>query len=106
MPDDTAPESRRDRLWDSAAARGVPLLAILATVAVVVVTFLAAKLGYKLREIILLMVVAGFVALLLLVPNRFADRPAIAFCTGFVGAIGFFLYWRGRKVAETGEPRG
>jgi predicted PurR-regulated permease PerM len=65
MADDTTPESRRDRLWDAAAARGVPLLAILATVAVVVVTFLAAKLVYKLREIILLMVVAGFIALLL-----------------------------------------
>jgi predicted PurR-regulated permease PerM len=65
MPQDVGPESRRDRLWDAAAARGVPLLAILATVAVVVVTFLLGKLVYKLREIILLMVVAGFIALLL-----------------------------------------
>jgi predicted PurR-regulated permease PerM len=65
MPETTAPESRRDRLWDAAAARGVPLLAILATVGVVVVTFLAGKLVYKLREIVLLMVVAGFIALLL-----------------------------------------
>jgi predicted PurR-regulated permease PerM len=65
MPEDTSPESRRDRLWDAAAARGVPLLAILASVGVVVVVFLAGKLVYKLREIILLMVVAGFIALLL-----------------------------------------
>jgi predicted PurR-regulated permease PerM len=65
MPEDTSPESRRDRLWDAAAARGVPLLAILATVGIVVVTFLVGKLVYKLREIILLMVVAGFIALLL-----------------------------------------
>jgi predicted PurR-regulated permease PerM len=65
MPDDTSPESRRDRLWDAAAARGVPLLAILATVGIVVVTFLVGKLVYKLREIVLLMVVAGFIALLL-----------------------------------------
>jgi predicted PurR-regulated permease PerM len=65
MPDDTSPESRRDRLWDAAAARGVPLLAILATVLIVVVTFLVGKLVYKLREIVLLMVVAGFIALLL-----------------------------------------
>jgi predicted PurR-regulated permease PerM len=65
MPDDTLPESRRERLWDAAAARGVPLLAILATVGVVVVVFLAGKLIYKLRDIVLLMVVAGFVALLL-----------------------------------------
>jgi predicted PurR-regulated permease PerM len=65
MPEAGSPESRRDRLWDAAAARGVPLLAILATVAVVVVVFLAGKLIYKLREIVLLMVVAGFIALLL-----------------------------------------
>jgi hypothetical protein len=65
MPDDSQPESRRDRLWDAAAARGVPLLAILATVAVVVAVYLAGKLVYKLREIILLMMVAGFIALLL-----------------------------------------
>ena len=49
----------------AAAAKGVPLLAILTTVGVVVVVFLAGKLIYKLREIILLMVVAGFIALLL-----------------------------------------
>ncbi len=65
MPDDTLPDSRRDQLWEAAAARGIPLLAILATVGVVVVVFLAGKLIYKLREIILLMVVAGFIALLL-----------------------------------------
>ncbi|HEY7946089.1 MAG TPA: AI-2E family transporter [Acidimicrobiales bacterium] len=65
MADDTSPESRRDRLLDAAAARGVPLAAILTTVVVVAVAYLAAKLVYKLREIVLLMVVAGFVALLL-----------------------------------------
>ncbi|HXQ43325.1 MAG TPA: AI-2E family transporter [Acidimicrobiales bacterium] len=65
MPDDTLPDSRRDQLWEAAAARGIPLLAILATVGIVVVVFLAGKLIYKLREIILLMVVAGFIALLL-----------------------------------------
>ena len=65
MPEDTSPDSRRDRLWEAAAARGVPLLAILSTVGVVVVVYLVGKLVYKLREIVLLMVVAGFVALLL-----------------------------------------
>ena len=65
MSDDILPESRRNRLWDAAAARGVPLLAILATVGVVVLVFLTGKLIYKLREIILLMVVAGFISLLL-----------------------------------------
>src|SRR5579872_7262346 len=65
MPEDTSPDSRRARLWDAAASRGVPLLAILSTVAVVVVVYLAGKLIYKLRDIVLLMVVAGFIALLL-----------------------------------------
>lgn len=65
MPPDATPDTRRDRLWEAAAARGVPLLAILTTVGVVVVVYLAGKLVYKLREIVLLMVVAGFIALLL-----------------------------------------
>jgi predicted PurR-regulated permease PerM len=65
MPDEGSPESRRARLWDAAAERGVPLLAILTTLGVVVGVYLAAKLVYKLREIILYMVVAGFIALLL-----------------------------------------
>ena len=65
MPEESPPESRRARLWDAAAARGVPLLAILSTVAVVVAVYLAGKIVYKLREILLLMVVAGFIALLL-----------------------------------------
>jgi predicted PurR-regulated permease PerM len=44
---------------------GVPLRAILATVAVVVVVYIAAKLLYHLRDVILLLVVAGFAALIL-----------------------------------------
>lgn len=43
----------------------MPLQAILATVAVVVATYLAGKLIYRLRDEILLMVVAGFIALIL-----------------------------------------
>ncbi|HZU80467.1 MAG TPA: AI-2E family transporter [Acidimicrobiales bacterium] len=60
-----SPETRRERLWEAAEARGVPLRTILAAVGVVVATYLAGRLIYKLREIILLLVVAGFVALLL-----------------------------------------
>jgi len=44
---------------------GIPLRAILAAVAVVVVVYLAAKLIYHIRDILLLIVVAGFVALIL-----------------------------------------
>ena len=72
MPDDASPpETRRARLFEVAERRGVPLQAILATVAVVVTVYLAGKLIYKLREVILLIVVAGFIALLL--------NPAVVF---------------------------
>ncbi len=59
------PESRRERLWEAAEARGVPLRTILSWVGVVVAVYLAGLLLYRLRDIILLLVVAGFVALLL-----------------------------------------
>ena len=66
MPDASPPPvSRRARLWEWADERHVPLMSILITVAVVVVVFLAGRLVYKLREVLLLMVVAGFIALLL-----------------------------------------
>src|SRR6202034_4409908 len=65
VSDDSQPESRRTRLFEVAQSRGIPLGTILTTVAVVVVVYLAGRLIYKLREILLLMVVAGFVALLL-----------------------------------------
>ena len=57
--------TRRARLRIAAAARGIPLAAIITAVAVVALTFLAGKLLYRLRDVILLMVVAGFLALAL-----------------------------------------
>jgi predicted PurR-regulated permease PerM len=63
--DATAPVTRRARLWEWADERHVPLATILTTVSIVVATYLAGKVIYKLREIILIIVVAGFVALLL-----------------------------------------
>jgi predicted PurR-regulated permease PerM len=60
----TAP-TRRARLWRAAESSNVPLRAILVTVGVVVLAFLAAKIIDRLRGVILLLVVAGFVALLL-----------------------------------------
>jgi predicted PurR-regulated permease PerM len=65
MPDKTPPQTRRARLWRSAESQGIPLRAILVTVAVVVVTFMAGKLLYRLRDVVLLLAVSGFVALLL-----------------------------------------
>jgi predicted PurR-regulated permease PerM len=59
------PQTRRARLWKAAEVRGIPLRAILVTVAVVVLTYMAGKLLYRLRDTLLLIAVAGFVALLL-----------------------------------------
>jgi predicted PurR-regulated permease PerM len=59
------PRTRRDRLWQAAEVRHIPLRAILVSVAVVALAFLAGKLIYRLRDVLLLMIVAGFLALLL-----------------------------------------
>src|SRR5215510_14677290 len=59
----TAAHGRRARLRAVAAARGVPLAAILVTVGVVVLTYLAGKLAYRLRDVILM--VAGFLSVIL-----------------------------------------
>src|SRR5499427_9797221 len=65
MPDRKPSQTRRARLWGSAESHGIPLRAILVTVAVVVVTYMAGKLLYRLRYVLLLLAVSGFVALLL-----------------------------------------
>jgi predicted PurR-regulated permease PerM len=66
----------------AAEARGVPLRAILTTLAAVVLVFLLAKVVYRLREVILLLVVSGFIALLLnplvLALQRLVRRRGIA----------------------------
>ena len=59
------PRGRLARLFEAADRRHVPLRTILVTVAVVVATYLAGKLIYRLRDIVLLMLVAGFTAMLL-----------------------------------------
>jgi predicted PurR-regulated permease PerM len=53
------------RLRDAAARRGVPLATILVTVAVVVTTYLAGKLAYRIRDVLLMIAVAGFISLIL-----------------------------------------
>ena len=59
------PRGRLARLFEAADRRHVPLRTVLVTVAVVVATYLAGKLMYLLRDIVLLMLVAGFTAMLL-----------------------------------------
>jgi len=57
--------TRIARLWRAADMRGVPLRTIVAAVVVVVIFYLSGKLIYRLRDVFLLILVAGFVALLL-----------------------------------------
>jgi len=97
------PATRRARLRRAAAARGVPLPTILVTVAVVAVTYLAGQLAYRLRDVLLLMVVAGFIALILnpfvvFVQRRIPRRgPAVAVVT--IWALLVFI-----GLAATGVP--
>ena len=66
MPDNSPPpDSRRARLWKSAESAGVPLRTILVTVGVVAAAFRLGKLVDRLRDVILLIVVAGFLAVIL-----------------------------------------
>ena len=55
----TAEPARHGRLRAAAAARGVPLATILVTVAVVALTYLAGKLAYRIRDVLLMLMVAG-----------------------------------------------
>ncbi len=57
--------TRRARLWAAAESRGIPLRAILTAAAVVVLVYVLAKVLYHLRDVILLLVVASFLAILL-----------------------------------------
>jgi predicted PurR-regulated permease PerM len=96
-------QTRRARLWLAAEARRVPLRAILVTVAVVILAYLAGKIIDRLRGVILLLVVAGFVALLLnplvVALQRWLGRrgTAVAVVTllalcGFAGLAAAFGY--------------
>jgi predicted PurR-regulated permease PerM len=59
------PVSRVEEVRALAAARGVPLAAILTTCGVVVVIYLAGKLAFQMRGVLLIIAVAGFLALAL-----------------------------------------
>ncbi len=57
--------ARRERVFRAAAARHIPLPTILVTIGLVVLAYLTGKLLYILRDSILLLIVAGFLALVL-----------------------------------------
>ncbi len=66
-PDGTpaSPDTRRARLIQRAARNNVPLNTILTTIAVIVAVYFAGKLLYRLRDLMMLLVVGGFIALIL-----------------------------------------
>jgi predicted PurR-regulated permease PerM len=66
-----ARESRRARLFDHAQANNVPVKTILTTIFLVVLVYATGKLLYRLRDLILLLLVGGFIALIL---NPLVDR--------------------------------
>ena len=94
MTDQPPPPGRLARLFRYADTRRVPLRTILVTVAVVAATYLAAQLIYRLRTILLLIVVAGFVALLLnplvVLLQRRIPRRGLAVTIVTLGALVVF----------------
>ena len=70
--------ARLARLWAAADRRGVPLRTIIVACVVVAFFYLSGKLIYRLRDVVLLLLVAGFVALILnplvLVLQRYVVR--------------------------------
>ncbi|MDH2902928.1 MAG: AI-2E family transporter [Actinomycetota bacterium] len=65
-PDDApVTDTRRARIIERANVNNVPLNTILVTIFIIVAVFVASKLLYRLRDVILLLVVGGFIALIL-----------------------------------------
>jgi len=58
-------ETRRARLFERAQVNDVPLKTILVTIFAVIVVYFAGKLLFRLRELMLLLLVGGFIALIL-----------------------------------------
>jgi predicted PurR-regulated permease PerM len=94
VTDQPPPQGRLARLFRYADARRVPLRTILVTVGVVAATFLAAQLIYRLRTLVLLIIVAGFVALLLnplvVLLQRRIRRRGLAVTVVTLGALVVF----------------
>ncbi len=75
-PFSSASETRRQRLFDRAQVNDVPLKTILVTIFAVVVVYFTGKLLYRLRELMLLLLVGGFIALILNpIVNRLQRGP-------------------------------
>jgi hypothetical protein len=97
---DTVP-ARHGRLRDAAARRGVPLATILTAVAVVVLTYLAGKLAYRIRDVLLMIAVASFACLSYTRVIREIRQSA----AGALQVITREL-WRARSAAILASPAG
>jgi predicted PurR-regulated permease PerM len=94
---------RRERLFAAASAKGVPLRTILTVDAVVIATWVAYRLLGRLREVILWILIAAFIAVVLNPAVTFLQRRqlrrgtavglvlAVAFLI-FIGLLGLFGY--------------
>ena len=83
MDSEPPQDTRLTRLWKAAESRNIPLRTILTTVGVVVAVYLLGKVVYRLRDVLLLMVISGFIALLLnplvfALQQRFVPRRGLA----------------------------
>ncbi len=105
---------RRGRLFAAARARGIPLPTILVVDAVVIVTWLAYRLVGRLREVILWILIAAFIALVLdpavvfLQRHRFRRGPAVGLVFAFAlvvfaGLLGLFGYPLVNALTHFGE---
>jgi len=81
---------RLGRLWSAAEMRRVPLRTIIVAIICVGAFFLAAKLIYQLRTVVLLLLVAGFLALILNPVVRACERYVVR-RHGFAVALVAFL---------------
>jgi predicted PurR-regulated permease PerM len=89
------PEGRYTRLLKAADRRKIPLPTIVTTVAIVAATYMAGKLIYRIRDIVLLILVAGFIALLLnpivvLLERRLVLRRG--FAVGIVSLLALLVF--------------
>ncbi len=90
------PRGRVARLWKAAEVRNIPLRTIVTTVAIVAATYLAGKLIYRLRDIVVLLLVAGFVTVLLnpivnFLQRRLFPRRGIAVAIVTLWAVLVFI---------------
>jgi len=92
-------------LWEAADVRRVPLRTIIVAILAVAFFFLLGKLIYRLRDVVLIMLVAGFIALLLnpavLVVQRYVTRRRGA-AVGIVTLIAVIVFLG--LAADIGYP--